>query len=460
MASAAAWLLARRAGAAAGSLLLLASAMLVVLGAYPVHWPVVHTDAVGWVHADDAQGHPAKGPVSLPCGHPIYCYGPVLRAVQMSGLFDDSKTFVDMPCKVPPGEILKAFQDLPADPDLPTLADFVTTYFDEVGAELQLWQPPDWQPAPPAFDAIVDPEVRRFVDDIHRRWLVLGRQFNRSSGSCDDCFSSFRLPRPFIIPGGRFREAYYWDSYWVLDGLLLGDMVETARGILDNFVYMVITYGFVPNGGRIYYTARSQPPLLARMVRRFVEYTGDLAFLEEVFPVLVSEHSFWMQRRAVPLAGADGTQYTLNVYSVPTNVPRPESFKEDEDLADGLPEAERRDLFRCAEQTLGRLGGSREWASLTLVAAVCSNAFAHSHLASGAETGWDYSTRWFRNHSDFQSIQTRHIVPVDLNSLLYDVEVYLGDVAEQLGQPDQAVYFRSLVRWWLYEKGSLGMVMC
>jgi len=96
---------------------------------------------------------------------------------------------------------------------------------------------------------------------------------------------------------------------------------------------------------------------------------------------------------------------------------------------------------------------------LTLVAAVCSNAFAHSHLASGAETGWDYSTRWFRNHSDFQSIQTRYIVPVDLNSLLYDVEVYLGDVAELLGQPDQAVYFRNLVRWRLYEEGRFGMVM-
>ena len=27
-------------------------------------------------------------------------------------------------------------------------------------------------------------------------------------------------PNPFVIPAGRFRESYYWDSYWIILGLL------------------------------------------------------------------------------------------------------------------------------------------------------------------------------------------------------------------------------------------------
>lgn len=67
-------------------------------------------------------------------------------------------------------------------------------------------------------------------------------------------------------------EFYYWDSYWVIEGLLLCDMYQTARGMIDNFLYMVKKYGFIPNGGRIYYLMRSQPPLLHLMVRYFFSY--------------------------------------------------------------------------------------------------------------------------------------------------------------------------------------------
>ena len=54
------------------------------------------------------------------------------------------------------------------------------------------------------------------------------------------------LPRPFVIPGGRFREAYYWDTYWTSLGLNLCGKLETARGMIDNFVHLVETIGFVP----------------------------------------------------------------------------------------------------------------------------------------------------------------------------------------------------------------------
>ena len=27
------------------------------------------------------------------------------------------------------------------------------------------------------------------------------------------------LPKPYVVPGGRFREVYYWDSYFTMLGL-------------------------------------------------------------------------------------------------------------------------------------------------------------------------------------------------------------------------------------------------
>jgi neutral trehalase len=31
-----------------------------------------------------------------------------------------------------------------------------------------------------------------------------------------------------VVPGERFREVYYWDSYWVVKGLLVSGMFDTA----------------------------------------------------------------------------------------------------------------------------------------------------------------------------------------------------------------------------------------
>jgi hypothetical protein len=66
---------------------------------------------------------------------------------------------------------------------------------------------------------------------------------------------------------GRFREFYYWDTYWIVKALLHCDMAQTVKGIIENFLSMVQTYGIVPNGGRIYYLKRSQPPFLTLMVK-------------------------------------------------------------------------------------------------------------------------------------------------------------------------------------------------
>jgi neutral trehalase len=71
--------------------------------------------------------------------------------------------------------------------------------------------------------------------------------------------------------GGRFIETYYWDNYWILEGLLVSGMFDTAKTILENQIYLIENYGFIPNGSRVYYLNRSQPPYFSLMVMNFYE---------------------------------------------------------------------------------------------------------------------------------------------------------------------------------------------
>jgi alpha,alpha-trehalase len=121
--------------------------------------------------------------------------------------------------------------------------------------------PPDWVESPAFLLDIHDNDARVWGEDLHWRWKALSKRFNHKN-LCKDCYSSLWLPRPFIIPGGRFREPYYWDTYWILRGLLVSGMNTTAKYLLENLAYMVETLGFIPNGARIYYLNRSQPPIL------------------------------------------------------------------------------------------------------------------------------------------------------------------------------------------------------
>ena len=88
------------------------------------------------------------------------------------------------------------------------------------------------------------------------------------------------------------REVYYWDSYWIIRGLLLCDMAGTVKGMLQNFVHFIDVLGKIPNGGRTYFENRSQPPLFIQMVDEYVEATGDMDFVRYRLPLL-----------KIPLAG-------------------------------------------------------------------------------------------------------------------------------------------------------------
>ncbi|XP_069985201.1 trehalase isoform X2 [Penaeus vannamei] len=307
-----------------------------------------------------------------PCDSEIYCHGNLLHTVQMARLFNDSKHFVDMSLKASPNDTLRAFQDLMNEtgnkPSKEQVTAFVSENFNEPGSEFVKWTPPDWNPSPEFLDKVVDPELEQWGRKLNELWKDLGRKISDDVEQNPDKYSQIFVPNPVIVPGGRFREFYYWDSYWTIDGLLLTGMEETVKGMLENFIQMVNDYGMVPNGGRVYYTRRSQPPYLIPMVKLYMDQTNDLQFLRTHIDQLVEEFEFWENERSVEVQGRSGRSYKVAQYRAEVGEPRPESYREDYELAHTLKSDEAKEQL-------------------------------YVELKSGAESGWDYSTRWIINNN-------------------------------------------------------------
>ena len=79
---------------------------------------------------------------------------------------------------------------------------------------------------------------------------IIFRTFAISEDNVRDFSSLIYLKNPFVVPGGRFREVYYWDSYWTVKGLLLSEMYQTVEGMIENFQFLIRKYGMIPNGSR------------------------------------------------------------------------------------------------------------------------------------------------------------------------------------------------------------------
>ncbi|KAI5098334.1 trehalase, partial [Silurus meridionalis] len=350
----------------------------------------------------------------------IYCTGELLKQVQMAKLFDDNKAFVDMKLIVAPENVSDAFikltQSFPNGTVPPSdLKLFVNKHFANSGKEFEPWSPPDWHDKPKLLSKISDPKFRSWAEALHNLWKSLGRKINNDVRDNPQLYSIIYCPYPGIVPGGRFTEFYYWDSYWVLNGLILSEMIETARGMIQNFLHMVERYGFVPNGGRIYYERRSQPPFLPLMVESYYEATKDTEFLKKALPLLEDEYRFWMENRSI-VVEVNNVKHVMNRYFV--GEPRPESYTHDAELAEGLPAEAQEKLW--------------------------------TELKAGAESGWDFSSRWYINNLNqnsgvFKDTKTSSIVPVELNALICRNERVLATFHRILGNEKMALAYDSAV---------------
>src|SRR6266481_5937072 len=149
------------------------------------------------------------------------------------------------------------------------------------------------------------------------------------------------MPDPYVVPGGRFREMYYWDSYFTMLGLATSGRHDLVDGMVRDFAYLIDTYGHVPNGARTYYLSRSQPPFFFAMVGLVSPKEPGQAFAAYL-PQLRREYAFWMEGAQGLRAGTshrhvvalpDGS--VLNRFWDDTNTPRDESYREDTELARG-----------------------------------------------------------------------------------------------------------------------------
>ncbi|ODA80388.1 hypothetical protein RJ55_03346 [Drechmeria coniospora] len=363
-----------------------------------------------------------NGSTVVPCDSPIYCHGDILREVELARPFSDSKTFVDMPAIRPLDVIRAAFDKLhkPLKNDS-ALHEFLKTHFADAGGELKEVPRSKLTTDAVFLRGIEDVDIREFTAKVIDIWPSLTREYAGSRPDCPDCPSSFiPVKKPFVVAGGRFREPYYWDSYWILEGLLRtrGSFTDIARNTIENFLDLIEQFGFIPNGARIYYLNRSQPPMLAQMIGLYLEHTNDKSILDRALPLLVREHDFWLQNRTVEIRRA-GSTYHLARYAVRNTQPRPESFREDYNQATN---ASFHATSRIVYPQVAALDEEQQEQ-------------LYGNLAAAAETGWDFSSRWLANPSDsardvyfpLRSLNTENIVPVCLNSILYGNERVIGD---------------------------------
>lgn len=338
------------------------------------------------VNAEDA---PAATPAP-----PDILLGPLFNDVQTAKLFPDQKTFADA---VPNSDPLMILADYRMQKNQ---SGFDLRHFVQVNFTL----PKDGEKyVPPAGQSL-----REHIDGL---WPVL----TRSTTTAEKWDSLLPLPEPYVVPGGRFREIYYWDSYFTMLGLAESNHWDKVSDMVANFAYEIDSWGHIPNGNRTYYLSRSQPPFFAFMVELLAQHDGNDA-LKKYLPQMLKEYSYWMEgietlqpgqqnKRVVKLD--DGT--ILNRYWDERDSPRPESWVEDIATAKSNPNRPATEIYR--------------------------------DLRSAAASGWDFSSRWMDNPNQLGTLRTTSIVPVDLNALMYKMEKMIALASKAAGDDAKAAQY-------------------
>lgn len=337
----------------------------------------------------------------------IHELSPLFEAVQMGAVFEDGKTFVDCVPKEPTEAILHRYLQLKDKAGF-DLKEFVRSCFE----------------LPKVFAADFKTDAgKTTAEHIHQLWAVLTRQPDEKMGSL------IPLPYAYIVPGGRFGEVYYWDSYFTLLGLKEAGLFVMIENMVNNFTHLIQTVGYIPNGNRTYYIGRSQPPFYALMVNLLAAIKANpngpagqgKNILLQYLPALETEYLFWM-KGSNELNDATNAAYhvvkmkdgeILNRYWDEQNTARPESYREDTELTHASLQPPQQ-LYR--------------------------------NLRAGAASGWDYSSRWFKDDKTFGTIHCTGIIPADLNSLLFTLEQTLAEAYNMGGNEKKVLHYSLLAQ--------------
>jgi len=322
----------------------------------------------------------------------------LFRDVQLAAIYPDSKTFVDL---------------VPND-SYTILEKRYLRNKEKEGFDLKEFVESNFTDRPMKSLEFVTDTTKTMYDHIESMWDKLTR--GPDSGMAHS--SRIPLPHKYVVPGGRFQEIYYWDSYFTIEGLLAAGRRDLAKSMVDNFAFLLDSIGHIPNGTRDYYLTRSQPPFFSLMVAALAREDENMALY--YLPELQKEYQFFMnhttidrpygaRKHVVQMIGGG----LMNRYWDEGNTPRPEAYKEDLHLARNVEEKEiKEQLFK--------------------------------DLRSAAESGWDFSSRWYGTDGDFSTTRTTTLIPVDLNCLMYHLERQLARASRLRGDTNAAEYFRIL----------------
>ncbi len=326
---------------------------------------------------------------------PRQLYPGLFEDIQLSDIYPDSKTFPDVIPLKDPKEIMKDY-----------LAEK-----NKQGFSLKDFTQKNFKLPPSKAIGFVSNTALGLRHHIDILWTVLHQDVSTSS---EFPTSLIPLPNPYIVPGGRFREVYYWDSYFTMLGLKEAGKISMIEEMVDNFVWLINTYGFIPNGNRTYYLTRSQPPFFSLMVTLLASVKGEDIFVK-YSSALEKEYDFWMKGRAGLKPGNakenvvmldDGS--VLNRYWDAGDYPTEESYKEDL-LAAKKSKQDPKEFYR--------------------------------NIRAANESGLDFSSRWFADGHSLSTIITTNLLAVDLNGLLYHLEKTIAKANKLNGDSKRAQSF-------------------
>ena len=113
----------------------------------------------------------------------------------------------------------------------------------------------------------------------------------------DENDTLLKLPYPYITPckasANFFQEMYYWDSYFAALGLSIQNRHDIIQNTVENMIYCINKFGFIPNGNRTYYLGRSQPPYFSCLVRMVYDHNRDKSWFKVANDALKKEYQFW-----------------------------------------------------------------------------------------------------------------------------------------------------------------------
>ncbi len=334
---------------------------------------------------------------------PDEAFGELFRDVQERNILGDGKAFVDLVPRKRAQAIRQEYLLAKKDPNF-DLREFIARHFYEFAPHK------DRESYHPKDDTNID-------DHIEALWHELERRNRKQRGSL------MTLPYHYIVPGGRFSEQFYWDGYFIMLGLAANGHWRRVSGMMKNYAYMIRKHGFIPTANRTYFLSRSQPPYFALMVKLLAKHQGKRRTYLEYLPYMLAEYRWWLRGRnklekqehkafARLVEMPDGS--LMARYYDNRITPRPESLRED---------------VETAEHAEGRAADR-----------------LYLHLRAGAESGWDFSSRWFVDDQNIRTIHTADIVPVDLNCLLYILEETIAESYRMIKQPLLARKFERLAK--------------